>query len=171
LAQAKVLNQWRELGTTDSVTESVAEIVAYEELQPQQPDRSNVESDIIVTPASNDEKINIIEPAVAFNDEPGLIETPIAFNDEPDLRESLMDEESKLFDSPAAFNVALVTKEEDRRLDPKTTIDNLARDIARDLKARRSDSALEKIIQLKELDPSHDYAVNGESYVALMGGN
>ena len=73
-------------------------------------------------------------------------------------------------ESPAAFTVAEATIEESNHIDPEVEIKTLARNIARDLKARRSDSALEKITLMKKLDPAHDYAVNGESYVALMIG-
>lgn len=80
-------------------------------------------------------------------------------------------ENLSLLESPAAFNVVSAKKEEPVVIDTKTEIKILAKDIARDLKARRTDSALEKITLMKALDPSHDYAVNGESYVALMSGN
>ena len=68
-----------------------------------------------------------------------------------------------------AANVAqIISDESSHVVNTDGEIKGLAKDIARDLKARRPDSALEKITLLKKLDPSHDYAVNGESYVALM---
>ena len=124
VAQAKILNQWHEVGSQNPDTE----IVVFDEVRARLP------------------------------------------------KSESRDEELSLFESPAAFNVVRSSNDEasiDEApfvVDTKSEIRNLAKGIAKDLKARRANSALEKITLLKKLDPNHDYSINGESYVSLIGG-
>jgi len=65
--------------------------------------------------------------------------------------------------SDANANAAELTLEEDQ----------LVSQITADLKARRltrppGDNALEKVLALKKINPTHDYSINGERYVARI---
>ena len=152
LAQGEVLNQWRELVTD----EPAAELVAFEEVKTELPPVVNntVESNNTV------ERPALIDAPVAFSDEKISVpvENTIAYNSE---------EELSLFESPTAFSVTQAADDQSVQ-GTKAAVKDLARGIMLDLKARNSEGALEKILLMKDLDPRHDYALNGESYLALM---